>query len=251
MRHWLPILACAFLLATAAAPSGAQECAWGSFDATRINYEDGQLNGGAHILLRGIITSHGGTILPGTPVLDANYLAQADVFYTSLLAINGGQLSAAEQSALHDWIAAGGTLIVTADIFPLDAYESFTAFYGVTGYVALSENGTGSVVADHPITEGVQAFNYVTQSTYNYPANALRLADDANGRVFAVVMEPATGFDAGGRILVLGDHNAFTDSQIIGADNSTLANNFAEWACNPEPVAVHETTWGQVRSLFR
>jgi hypothetical protein len=251
MRHWLPILVCALLLAVATAPSQAQDCTWGSFDASRINYGDGPLNGNAHILLRGIITSHGGTILPGTPVLDAAYLAGADIFYTSLLNTGTGTLSAAEQTALHDWIAAGGTLIVTADIFPLPAYESFTAFYGVTGYTALSENGTGSVVANHPITQGVTAFNYITQSTYNYGADALRLLDDANGRVFAVVLEPGTGFGAGGRILVFGDHNMFTDSQITGADNATLANNFAEWACNPGPVAVEESTWGQVRSLFR
>lgn len=228
----------------------AQQCVWGSFDASRINYSAGPLTGSAHSTLRTIIMANGGTIGPATPVLDAAYLSQVDVFYTSLLSTSTGVLSAAEQTALHNWIAGGGTLIVTADIFPLPAYESFTAFYGVTGYTALSNNTTGNVVAAHPITQGVTTYRYVTESTYSYGPDALLLGDNGLGRDFMVVLEPGTGFPAGGRILVFGDHNMFTNSYINNNDNVTLANNFALWAC-AGPTAVESSTWGQVKASFQ
>jgi len=249
MKQWLSFLTCALLLFATAATTNA--CVWGSFDASRVNYSDGTLNGGAHSTLRGIITSNGGTIAAGTPTLTAEYLAGVDVFYTSLLNTSTGVLVESEQNALHDWIAAGGVLIVTADIFPLPAYESFTAFYGVTGYDDLGDAGTGVPVADHPITEGVATFYYNTQSTFTYGPDALLLGVDGGGRDYMIVMEPGTGFDAGGRILVIGDHNGFTNSSIGEADNMVLVDNFVRWACTSLPNPVVETSWGKVKSMFQ
>lgn len=212
----------------------AQDCVWGSFDSSRINYAAGPLNGSAHVTLRGIITSNGGTVAAGTPTLSASYLSDKDVFYTSLLNTFTGTLSGAEQTALQDWIAAGGTLIVTADIFPLPAYESFTSFYGVTGYTDIGNcSFDGNVVSAHPITAGVTQYNYCTESTYTFGSDAMLLGDNGAGGDFMIVMEPGTGFSAGGRILVLGDHNMFTESYITGADNILMANNIAAWACVP------------------
>ncbi len=249
MRRWLWILPCVVLLSGTVAVS--QACVWGSFDATRINYESGTLNGAAHSVLRGIITGQGNTVAPGTPTLTAEYLAGVDVFYTSLLSTATGVLSTAEQIALHDWITNGGTLIVTADIFPLPAYESFTAYYGVTGYQNIGEDANGTPVAQHPITQGVGSFYYMTQSTFSYGSDALLLAVDAFQRNFLIVMEPGTGFDAGGRIVVVADHNMFTDSFIGEADNLVLATNIVSWAnCEPQPVPVETATWGRVKALF-
>jgi len=237
-----------FVLALSATTAGA--CVWGSFDATRINYAAGPLTGTAHSQLRAIIEANGGTIAPATPTLTASYLSGVDVFYTSLLSTSTGVLSSAEQDALHEWIAGGGTLVVTADIFPLPAYESFTAYYGVTDYTALSNNANGYPVADHPLTQGVTVYHYITESTFTYGADALLLGDNGFGSPFLIVLEPDTGFDAGGRIAVYGDHNMFTDSYIADQDNVQLATDLATWAC-AGPVPIQETTWGQVKSLFR
>jgi len=105
---------------------------WGSFDGSRINYGAGPLTGSAHNTLRSIIEANDGDIGLPTASLTAEYLSGVDVFYTFLLSTSTGTLSGPEQTALQNWIADGGTLIVTADIFPLAAYESFTAAYGVT-----------------------------------------------------------------------------------------------------------------------
>ncbi len=208
-------------------------CAWGSFDGSRINYTDGQLTGNAHSTLRSIITSNGGSIAPPTPTLTPAYLSTVDVFYTSLLSTSTGALAPAEQTALQNWIAAGGTLIVSADILSLPAYESFTSFYQVTNYQALSHSGSGSPVTAHPITNGVSSYAYATECTFTYGPDALLLGNNGFGNDFMVVLEPATGFLADGRILVLGDHNMLTNSLIGNADNTLLANNIAAWACTP------------------
>lgn len=210
-------------------------CLWGSFDVSRINYSTGPLTGSSHSVLQGIVAANGGTLAAATPTLTASYLSGVDVFYTSLLSTSSGTLDASEQAALQGWIAGGGTLIVTADIFPLAAYESFTSFYGVTGYTPLTNVGTGSTVAAHAITAGVTTYAYVTESTYTYGGDALLLGNNGLGSDFMIVMEPGTGFTAGGRILVTGDHNMFTDSQIGNLDNTRLANNIAAWACTPVP----------------
>lgn len=225
-------------------------CVWGSFDVSRINYASGTLTGSGHTTLQSIITGNGGTLAAPTPTLTDAYLAGVDVFYTSLLSTSTGTLSAAEQTALHNWIAAGGTLIVTADIFPLAAYESFTAFYGVTGYTSLSHNQTGNVVAAHAITAGVSVYRYNTESTYTYGADAMLLGDNGAGSDFMIVMEPATGFTAGGRIAVTGDHNMFTNTYINANDNFTLATNIANWACS-DVVPVEPTSWGAIKATYQ
>lgn len=248
MKSWIAIALalCIALPTVAAAQTG---CRWGSFDATRINYPDGPLTGAAHTTLSTIITANGGTIAPATPALTAAYLGSVNVFYTSLLSTTTGTLSAAEQAALQAWINAGGTLIVTADIFPLPAYESFTQVYGVTGYTAISGSGNGTTVNAHPIIAGVSSFNYTTNSTFSYGGDALRIGVDFANNTFMVVLEPATGFPHAGRVLVTGDHNMFTNSFIGNADNTRLANNIAQWACHGA-TAVEPATWGQVKSVF-
>ncbi len=249
MKSWITI-ALVLLVALPTVAAAQTGCRWGSFDATRINYAGGVLsNGTEHSTLRNIITANGGTISAAAPSLTAAYLGSVDVFYTSLLSTATGILSAAEQTALQAWINAGGTLIVTADIFPLPAYESFTQVYGVTGYTAISGSANGTTVNAHPIIAGVSSFYYVTNSTFNYGGDALRLGVDNANNTFMVVLEPATGFPHAGRVLVTGDHNMFANSSIGAAQNTLLANNIAQWACHGA-TAVEPATWGQVKSVF-
>lgn len=234
------------VFALASAPEASGQCVWGSFDASRINYAQGPLTGANHATLQSIIGLAGGVFAPAAPTLTPSYLAGVDVFYTSLLSQATGTLSTAERAALSTWVQGGGTLVVTADIFPLAAYDSFTSMFGVTNYVSVSTPASGAPVGQiHPIVQGVNAYHYVTNSTFSYGSDALRLGNDSAGNVFAVVLEPSTGFLGGGRVLVLGDHNFFTDSYVQLNDNALLAKNVAEWACNAgSPLCPsHSPSW--------
>ncbi len=214
------------------APATADAAVWGSFDGTRVNYAGGVLSTGPeHSSLRNIITGNGDTLAASTGTLTDMYLSGVDVFYTSLLNNGAPVLSPAEQLALTDWVAAGGTLIVSGDIFPLPFYESFTMPFGVTGWVDTgASTATPSVM--HPITAGVVTIDQVTQSTFTFGMDALELATADDGNPFIIVLEPGTGFCLGGRVLVLGDHNMFANSSIGLADNTALATNIIQWAAS-------------------
>ncbi len=226
----LPFVAVLGLAALVPATASAQQCVWGSFDGSRINYGDGPLTGAAHSTFRNIIQANGGTIAPATPTLTPAYLGTVDVFYTSMLSSSSGALSPAEQTALQNWIAAGGTLIVTVEYSPLPAYNAMMAPYNVS-FVKIAQQGTASVVANHPITTSVTTIKFAAESEVVSGNDALLLAQGPTQKDFAVVLEAASGFGQAGRILVFGDHNMFTDSYIQQDHNVQLAQNMVIWAC--------------------
>ncbi|MEZ6234226.1 MAG: DUF4350 domain-containing protein [Phycisphaerales bacterium] len=240
-----------FALCAGLACSPALAQVWGCFDSTRVNYVGGVLNGGsAHTTLAGLITSTSATLAPTTNELTPAYLATIDVFYTSLLTNNNVPLSGPEQAALQAWVGAGGTLIVTADIFNLPGYDSFSSFLGVTSYASVSGPNPAVVVAAHPITAGINSASFTTNSTFSVPADGLRIMDDGAANVFAVVLDPSTGHAGPGRMVVFGDHNMFSNSFINQADNTLLAQNLIAWAnAGGAPVCQPDLTTGAIAGL--
>ncbi len=232
--------------AVALLTSGTQaQCVWGSFKSSRIEYAAGVLSAGAHIKLRSIITTNGGAIGVATSTLTPAYLAKVDVFYTSLLHRTKGKLSAAEQHALQAWFDAGGTMVVTGDTHSHDAYDSFTKWLGVSGWTA--DQGScrtnGTVVKAHPVTAGMSSFYYCSLGHFTHTKNVTRLGNDAKGRPFLAVVNPTSA--AKGRLLVLADHNLFTDSFINSGQNVALATNIVRWSCNPGcPTAATWSSYG-------
>lgn len=227
------------------APLPAAAAVWGSFSASRIAYTTGPLTGDVHSQLRGFITDHGDTLADPTQALTAEYLATVDVFYTAMLSDGtgptagaAGTLSLDEQAALTEFIAAGGTLIITPDSngfdgpFPI-VYDSWTVDYGVTDYAFVFGPGTGQPIIDHPITTGLRSYSLDGTTTFTYPPLSGQILGTAVSTEdpFLVVFEPASGFDVGGRMLVVADHNALTDG-LVESDlgNEQLAQNIVEWA---------------------
>lgn len=229
----LPILACLTVADTASA------AVWGSFDATRINYDDGCLTCNANTQLAGLIEANGDTLAAPTNNLSAVYLDGIDVFYTSMLSGMTGSLSVGEQANLAAWIEGGGTLIVTAEFIAKfmvgPAYETFTAPYGVTNYAAGNGTGAAGPIAAHPIVAGVSAYSWNLGATFDVGPDALVLGNGAIGVPLIAVLEPDTDFCVGGRILVVGDHNVFNDGLIEADDNTLLADNVIDWAASPPP----------------
>ena len=134
LARTLPVAAALALLLTPHAARAA-DCVWGSFDGTRVNYAAGVLSSGSgHTTLRGYIMANGDTVAAGTPTLTAAYLDTVDIFYTSLLNQQTGNLSGAEQTALQAWVAAGGTLIVSADIYQLPGYAEAIDLFMAQGF---------------------------------------------------------------------------------------------------------------------
>ena len=227
------------LLATDAAAAS-----WGSFDQTRMAYQTGTLDGDAHDELRMVIAANGDTVAATTALLTSDYLDTVDVFYTGMLsdgtgptAGNLGTLSLAEQGALQDWIAAGGTLVITPDsngfAGPFDlVYDSWLSDYGFSDFAFVTGPGTGTPIIVHPITEGITELRVEGTVSYDSVGDDQALAITADSAPFITVLEPDTGFDVGGRILVVADHNTLTDAFIDMQDNRVLAENIVTWAAD-------------------
>ncbi|MEM6991481.1 MAG: MYXO-CTERM sorting domain-containing protein [Myxococcota bacterium] len=221
------------------ATADASAATWGSFDSTRINYDEGCLSCPANATFASLITANGDTIAADTTQLTAVYLGGIDVFYTSMLSGKSGSLNAAEQTALQAWIAEGGTLIVSVEAIPEQmvgpAYDTFTSDYGVTAFMPTNGSGSGSPLVAHPIVAGVTTYEWNLGAHFTVGADALVLGEGAAGQPFLAVLEPSSDFCEGGRIAVVGDHNIFNDGLIESVDNTTLASNLIAWAATPEP----------------
>lgn len=206
-------------------------------------YDAGRLDGSAHDDLRAAIEAAGDTVAASTPALSDTYLDGVDVFYTGMLsggtgatAGDLGTLSAVEAAALEAWIEGGGTLVITVDSTGLpgdafaDVYASWGAVFGMAevGYVV--DEGTSAPIGAHPVSTGVGSYAWVNHTTFTLADDALVLGEASTMTEFIAVLEPATGFATGGRVLVVGDHNMFTDSFLGTADNAALAANIVDWA---------------------
>ena len=237
-------LLCLALAPLALAPNVAHAANWGSFNGSRIAYASGPLEEGAHSELRALIADNGDAVAVGTGELTEAYLDTVDVFYTSMLsggtgatAGDLGTLSVQEAQAMADWLGNGGTLIVTIDSTGLDGdefqpvYDSWVNDYGIDGLSFSAKNeGTNAPLVVHPLTSGVIAYRWVNPTSFSVGGDALLLGESDASVALLAVLEPATGFDAGGRILVAGDHNMLTDNFIGESSNATLAANMVRWA---------------------
>lgn len=218
---------------------------WGSFDGSRMAYMAGALTGSAHSQLRTVIETEGDTVAAGTPTLTTEYLDTVDVFYTAMLyAGTGGasgdtlgSLSVEEAAALDAWVSAGGTLIMTVDSTGLKGddfatiYDTWGTPYGIGDFVYdLTGPSTAAPLVDHPITADVTTYEWINRTIFSVGDDAMLLGYSTANQPFLAVLEPASGFAVGGRILVVGDHNIFANSGIASADNTQLAANIAAWA---------------------
>ncbi|MEZ4444130.1 MAG: MYXO-CTERM sorting domain-containing protein [Polyangiaceae bacterium] len=227
MKRSILVTAATLSLVTFTTPADA--LIWGGFDTTRVNYAGGVLTGTEHDGLRAAITGGGDVVGTLTGTLTASYLNTIDVFYTSLLTNNGVPLSNAEQTALQAWVGGGGVLIVSADIFNLPGYNSFTNFAGVTNFTNAG-SGPFMPVGTHPMVAGITSFNTTSNVSFSYNQNnATLLVNNANVP-WAVALDSTSGWNGGGCILVFGDHNSMTDNYINQASNTVWANNMVAWA---------------------
>lgn len=231
------------LFATCLLPSVAHAASWGSFDPSRMAYAAGALGGSAHDDLRAAIEAAGDTVAAPTAGLDEAYLGGVDVFYTGMLsggtgatAGDLGTLSPSEAEALEAWIAGGGTLVITVDSTGLpgdafaDVYASWGAVFGMTDVAFVTDEGTSTPLGAHPVLTGVGSYAWVNHTTFSIGDDAQVLGEASTMSEFIAVLEPASGFAAGGRVLVVGDHNMFTNAFIDSADNAVLAANIVDWA---------------------
>ncbi|GMV36563.1 MAG: hypothetical protein AMXMBFR61_10710 [Fimbriimonadales bacterium] len=174
-----------------------------------------------------------GAVWQQTSALTPTFLEGVQVFVTSKISTQ--TLGSAEKTALVNWVQAGGTLVVTAEC---NCYNNQTAYNSMLALFGFVLSGTipeayGSVVASHPITQGLSS-PYIGQNGYLVlPDGAQRLIVDQMGNDCAAVLEgsPIVGL---GRVFVIGDCDMFIDFFLtLEEQNVKLVRNLANWAMNP------------------
>lgn len=234
MPHRIILLA---VFAVLLGESSFAQCVWGSFDGTRINYTEGVFTTGTdHAKLRALVTGNKASLATATPTITASYLSKIQVFYTSLLHDTMGTPTKAEMTLLQGWVKAGGTLIVSGDVIGLKGYQAMTGWLGMGNWHAgptCKVNGIIDPLSFNlDIINNVKEFYYCTNALFSVGPGAEVLGNDVNYQPFLCLFDPTP--ERAGRVLVLGDHNLFTDPYIDNtatAQNTTLATNIVRWAC--------------------
>lgn len=184
----------------------------GTFGATRATSlaTDSTLTG-----FRNLITGAGHT-LSASNTLDAAYLDTLDIFITSAIAFGQGA-SAAEVTALTNWMNGGGTLVVTGEHFGFkDRYDSLLLPFGVT-LTGVSSNvnfsPAFSAIPSDPYLANAVAGSVIPTSNHGWysvlPGAATVLAEDMFGQDFAFRLAVGSG-------------------QLIGIAETYFMTNFAD-----------------------
>ena len=147
-------------------------------------------------------------------------------------------LSSAEQDAVQTWVSDGGTLIITADISREAVYLAFAAPYGVTSFTNTSNNAA-TPNGSHQLLGGVSSIAYQDGVYFSLnltePLSVLAVTS-STAEPWMLVQEVCGESNGLGRVLIVGDHNLFTDTYIGNADNVRFLQNIIVWAQTPSCI---------------
>jgi hypothetical protein len=165
------------------------------------------------------------TVGPGVAVASAASLASADVFFTGW--VPTGSYTAAERTALRDFVLGGGTLIATTD----DTAHTMVDTFGLT-----QGDGSGFPTVNtitnstHPIASGpfgaVASFNQYF-NTGHYPTlgpDAVEVGRNPQGTSLAVIDPGVLGPGAGAVILVA-DVDVFSNGNTAPGGGAVVNEN--------------------------
>jgi len=155
-----------------------------------------------------------------------------------IASISAQNLSASEKANLVSWVRNGGTLLVFGECGcygTQGAYNSLLNEFGVT-LSGTTSYGPGTVIASHPITQGLASVYIGKNGTLSAPSSAKPLMKDHLNFTAALVME-YTQQTGTGRVFAVGDGDMFTDVYLQAyPNNRVLAENFVSWALTAMPV---------------
>ncbi|RLJ51641.1 putative secreted protein [Litoreibacter meonggei] len=204
--------------------AGANAVTVGSFDSTRVLAKRVLNTGADRDALRGAIADDGHTLANTTDVLTTGYLNGLDVFYTSVLGFGSSSsvLSAAEQSALVNWVSDGGILLSTGEQpFFRASYESLLNPFGID--LVGQASASGSVwSADTTIAllgNGVAGSLMSDSGTGILSTGPSTTLATNNGSVIGLSKSFGSGL-----VIAIGDSN-FLDDQLINPAGEQFFRN--------------------------
>jgi hypothetical protein len=220
----------------------------GTFDTTRSSTANVASGPYAEEARAAIATNFPGSSFLTSPTLTPQFLSQINILLitadkTDTVGIT--PLSASEQTAMVNYVIAGGSAFLLADGYFLTSAQSLVSPFGVT-LVDDGKSGYQSVTPTthlHPVING--PFGDTTQITMygaglftNLGPHAVSLAtmDSTHQPVLATIESHALG-SSSGRVILMADSTTFADSGDGGffTEHKTLFLNSMQYLAVPEP----------------
>jgi hypothetical protein len=162
-------------------------------------------------------------------------LAGADIVYLSPAQLGDLGLTAAEITALVDFVEAGGRLILPADNAGANWYQEFVAIAGAfgTSYSGVSDFETSATVIDHSTPITTQTGGVVDDFVVGPPHQSGITSSEPDFVIVADYLAggtalgylPPNGSTRLGDVVFLTDFNTFFDTEIVSLDSHALWTN--------------------------
>jgi hypothetical protein len=166
--------------------------------------------------------------------------------YDTLIAVGPGiNYTVAERTAVQDWIAAGGSLIIMGDLVAAGATNDYINF--LLGGLNMRLNNSVDVPGTpltatyntlHPTQEAASGYYLNNAGLINYTGTAQPLWGINAANIVATADDHGAG-----RIILTADWNGLTDAHIGSGSNRRLAINFINWLSSATARVLVLTTW--------
>ncbi len=237
-------------------PTTAGSLRIGSFNGTRggdFSLSDGSSAGAMRSLIQ---TTFPAATITGTSDLTApGFLTNVDVLWLNSVFSNTtatAPLSAAEQTALLNFVKSGGRAIIFGEGGAFDDESLLDPFNATTtGTLVGFQEGT---ITNHTdvLTNGPHGVVSVLQGNYSGTFTAVGAATPlgtwGNGGTSLAVLQPGVLSSGSGRVLLLSDVNFYAD-QLSAADNSKLLLNALSAMRTPAPHLTFEGNAGESHTI--
>lgn len=204
---------------------------------------------------------------------DAESLAPYQVFMIGESTYHGRFMTDAERAALVDWVERGGGLFLTVEHtnahFMADVFNALAAEMPIAArFDSICDKSTSdrhspdwvtlAPIREHPVVEGVRRYHFYNGCSLDTPHGVLWSSEDSwsdrydpknqppvhNGnkkRDKGELAGPLAGvaaFEFGaGRVVVIADHNALTNTSLYRDDHHRFAMNAIRWLARAEDRA--------------
>ncbi|MFQ5577576.1 MAG: hypothetical protein ACE5G8_11395, partial [Anaerolineae bacterium] len=140
--------------------------------------------------------------------------------------------SAAELSAVQNWVGGGGSVFINYDCCDNATAPVVAALFDITFTGSGGSGGVTTDIAPHPTTQGVSAVNLPSPfQSLAVGGSAVGLVNDVGGD-----LQAAANRAGGGKAVVVAD-DAFNDNgNYASSDNTLFAANIFNWLAIPSNV---------------
>jgi hypothetical protein len=181
----------------------------------------------------------------GTNITEAR-LAPYDMLVECLPRYN---FTAAEVSAVENWVQDGGGLYVMGDNSILVNENNHINYLLSNLDLAIYpdlDSGVMTYFVEHPITEGCSSLRFVSASYINYTGSGYPIWGPSASDAFIGGAEPGSG-----RVILAGDINWIDDGYYGDEDNSQFAINMVNWLTTATARVLVYTDWGGSANYYR